>query len=223
MKDAVAYLLLNFYFTVCPKIFCQIIGIPMGSDSAPIFANLFLYFYESKWMNELKKNELIKARKLCNIFKFIDDSSSINNGGDFESNYSKINPEELQLGKENTDKHEAILLDLNIKINYEKFHFGLFDKTHSFPFSIVRIPDKSSNGPSSIVYSAIGAESLRIARASNKPESFSTAMKPLIARMSRQGIFIGKINSSILKFFNKYHSDFDNVCQSKQELLNLIS
>ena len=35
IKDAVAYLLLNCYFTVDPKIFCQIIGIPMGSDSAP--------------------------------------------------------------------------------------------------------------------------------------------------------------------------------------------
>ena len=85
------------------------------------------------------------------------------------------------------------------------------------------MPEKSSNVPSRIVYSAIGAESLRIARASNNPESFSTAIKQLIARMSRQGVSIGKINSSVLKIFNKYHSDFNNVCQSKQELLNLIS
>ena len=62
----------------------------------------------------------------------------------------------------------------------------------SFPFSVVRMPDKSSNVPSSIVYSANGAESLRIARASNILESFSTAIKALIARMSRQGISIGK-------------------------------
>ena len=83
--------------------------------------------------------------------------------------------------------------------------------------------DKSSNVPSSIVYSAIGAESMRIVRASKNPESFSTAIKQLIARMSRQGVSIGKTNSSILKSFNKHHSDFNNVCQSKQELLNLIS
>ena len=82
------------------------------------------------------------------------------------------------------------------------------------------MPDKSGNVPSSIVYSAIGAESLRIARASNNPESFSTSIKPLIARMSRQGVSIGKIYNSILKLFNKQHSDFNNVCQSKQELLN---
>ena len=149
-------------------------------------------------MNELKKNDLIKARKLFNIFSFIEDLNSINDSGEFESDYSSIYPEELQLRKENTDKHEASLLDLNIKIKDGMFHFGLFDKRDSFSFSIVRMPDKSSNVPSSIVYSAIGAESLRIARASNNLESFSTAIKPLIAHMSRQGGSIGKINSSIL-------------------------
>ena len=112
-------------------------------------------------------------------------------------------------------------MDLNIKIKDGKFHFGLFDKRDSLTFSNVRMPDKSSNVPYSIVYSAFGAESLRIARASNNPESFSTEIKPLICHISRQGVSIGKINSSILKFFNKHHSDF-NVCQSKQDLLNLI-
>ena len=153
----------------------------------------------------------------------MDDLNPINAGGEFESNYSNICPEELQLGKENTNKHEASFLDLNIKIKDGKFHFGLFDKRDSFPFSIVTMLDKSINVPSSIVYSAIGAESMRIARASSNPESFCTAIKPLIARMNRQGLSIGKRNSSILEFFDKHYSDFNNVCQSKQEFLNLIS
>ena len=72
-------------------------------------------------------------------------------------------------------------------------HFILdSDKINSFPLSFVIMPDKSSNVPSSMVYSAIGAELLRIARASNNPESFSTAIKPLIACMSRQGVSIGR-------------------------------
>ena len=78
-------------------------------------------------------------------------------------------------------------MDLNIKIKDGNFHLGLFDKRDSFPFSIFRMPDKSSNIPSSIVYSAIGAESLRIARATNNPESFSTAIKPLIAGIEQAG------------------------------------
>ena len=51
IKDAVAYLHFNCYITVGPKIFCHIIGIPMGPDPAPFFANLFLQFYENESAN----------------------------------------------------------------------------------------------------------------------------------------------------------------------------
>ena len=57
-----------------------------------------------------------------------------------------------------------------------KFHFSLFDKRDPSPFSIIRTPDKTSNVPCSIVYSAVGTESMRIFRASNNSESFSTAI-----------------------------------------------
>ena len=86
---------------VGPKISCQIIGIHMGSDPAPLFAKLFLYFYESKRMKELNKNDLTRGRKPCNMFRIIDDLNSINYGGKFESNYWNIYPKELQLGNEN--------------------------------------------------------------------------------------------------------------------------
>ena len=58
----------------------------------------------------------------------IDNLNSMNDSGEFESNYCNIYPEDLQLGKEYTDKHEASSLDLNIKLKDIKFHFGLFDK-----------------------------------------------------------------------------------------------
>ena len=80
-----------------------------------------------------------------------------------------------------------VFLDLGIKIKQKKFHFGLFDKRDLFPFSIDIIPDKSSNIPSSILYSATGTKLLRIARASNNRKSFSTAIKALTGGMSRQG------------------------------------
>ena len=60
-----------------------------------------------------------------------------------------------------------ININLDIKIKDGKFQFGFFDKRGSFPFSIVRMPDMTINVPSSIVYSVIVAESLRIARALN--------------------------------------------------------
>ena len=96
------------------------------------------------------------------------------------------------------------------------------DKRDLFPFSIFRMPDKSRNLLSSIVYPVIGAESLRTTRASNNPVSFSMSIKPLFVCMTRHGVFMGKVNSFILSFLNKHQAGF-NVCQSKQELLNLIS
>ena len=101
-------------------------------------------------------------------------------------------------------------MNLDVKIKDGRLRFGLSEKRDSFPFSIFRMPDNSSNVPSIIVYSAIGAESLRITRVSNNPKSFSTAIKPLISHMNRQGVSIGKINSFILKNFNKHQVDLNN-------------
>ena len=125
----------------------------------------------------MKKRDLLQARKLGNIFRFIDDLSAINDDGEFEKNFREIYPEELELGKENVDNTEATFLDLNLKITNNQFQVGLFDKRDAFPFSIVRMPYKSSNIPSTIFYSSIGAETLRIARASNTPNSFVTSVK----------------------------------------------
>ena len=79
-------------------------------------------------MSEVKKNDLIKTRKPCNIFRFINDLNSINDGGEFQNSDFNIYTEELQLDKENTDKREARFFDLDIKIKDGKFNFGLFDK-----------------------------------------------------------------------------------------------
>ena len=85
-----------------------------GSDPAPFFANLFLYYYESNWIKSIKKNDLIRARRLCNIFRFIDDLSVINDAEEFENNFKHIYPKELELTKENVNYSEVSFLDLNI-------------------------------------------------------------------------------------------------------------
>ena len=112
-------------------------------------------------MNETKKNNLIKARKY-NIFKFIGNIHAINDRGEFESNHCNIYPKEWELGKENTDKHEGSLWDLDIKTKDGKFQVDIFNKRDSLPLTSVKMPDMPSNIPSNIVYSAIGAESLNL-------------------------------------------------------------
>ena len=148
------------------------------------------------------KNDLIKGKS--DIFKFIDDLNSINDGGEFETNYCDISSKELELGQENTDKNEASFLDLVIKIRNRKFQVGRVDKRDSFPFSIVRTLYKSINVTSNIFYSAISAESLKIARTGNSPGSFSTKIKPFVTHMRRKVVPVEKINRFILQFFNKH-------------------
>ena len=94
-------------------------------------------------MNELKKKDLIRARRLCNIFRFID--KSINDAGEFGKHFQDIYPEELELGKENSSNLEASFLDLDIKIKDGRFRVGLFDKRDGFPFTIVRISYQCSH------------------------------------------------------------------------------
>ena len=45
IKSCLDFLINNSSFQVGSKIFCQVMGIPMGSDPAPFFDNLFLFFY----------------------------------------------------------------------------------------------------------------------------------------------------------------------------------
>ena len=135
----------NCYFTMGKKIFSQIIGISMGSDPASFFANLFLYFCESRWIKDLQKKDLMKTRKLCNIYWLINDLNAINDAGIFENNFRGSYPEELELCREIGNNAEAIFLDLGTKIKNNTFQICLFDKRDSFPFSIVRIPRKCIN------------------------------------------------------------------------------
>ena len=185
-KDAVKYLMQNCLFTLGDKIFRQVIGIPMGSDPAPFMANLFLYYYESEHVRKGKKNDIFTARKFRHTFRFINDLLAINDDGEFENCFSDIYPEELELKKEHGGDSVSFL-DLSISIKGRSFVTSLYDRRDNFPFSIVRMPYKSSNIPSKIFYSSIGAEILRIGRASTTSEAFTKSAKEVIQRMFRQG------------------------------------
>ena len=51
----------------------QCVGIPMGTDCAPLLANLFLFYYEYKFMKALIKNDILVAKKFNNTMRYIDD------------------------------------------------------------------------------------------------------------------------------------------------------
>ena len=144
---ALKFVLDNCHFKFGNKMFRQIVGIPMGSDPAPYFANLFLYCYESRWLNRMKKENNVLARKFGKIFRYIDDLLAMNDGNEFEKHFMEIYPRELELKKENVANTETSFLELDISISENLFHAKLYDKRDSFGFQISRLPFKSSNIP----------------------------------------------------------------------------
>jgi hypothetical protein len=58
----------------------QGVGIPMGTNCAPLLADLFLYSYESEFLRKLVKDKKIHEARAFNFtFRYIDDVLSINN------------------------------------------------------------------------------------------------------------------------------------------------
>ena len=56
MSDALHYLLDKKFIRFGSKLYRQIVGIPMGTDCAPLVADLFLFCYERDFMLSLSDN-----------------------------------------------------------------------------------------------------------------------------------------------------------------------
>ena len=56
MCDALHYLLDNIFIRFGSKLYRQIVGIPMGTNCAPLVADLFLFCYEGDFILSLSDN-----------------------------------------------------------------------------------------------------------------------------------------------------------------------
>ena len=153
IKSCLEFLINNNFFQVGSKIFRQVIGIPMGSVSTPFFANLFLFFYESRWLKSIKCINYRVLRKCGIIFRSIDDSIAINNGNEFENDYNEL----LILKKENTSHTETTFLNIHLRINEGQIQTPLYDNRNSYNFNVERFPYKSSTIPSKMFFANISA------------------------------------------------------------------
>ena len=186
LKMTMKHLIENCYFTVGNVVLRQSIGIPMGMDPAPFWANLFLYTYEHEYMTKMMGEDKVKARHFHSTNRFIDDLCTLNDGGEFGTSCDDIYPEELVLKVEHQGTH-ASFLNLDINIVDGRFIYKLYDKRDDFPFFIVRMPHMTSNIPCSIFYSALVGEFLRIACSTLLLEDFVPKARNLVQRMTKQG------------------------------------
>jgi len=68
------------YIRFCDAVYRQVIGIPMGTNCAPLVADLFLYCYERYFMLSLKsdtQSDIIES--FSNTSRYLDDIFNIDN------------------------------------------------------------------------------------------------------------------------------------------------
>ena len=97
----------NFFIRFGTKLYRQVVGIPMGTNCAPLVANLFLFCYERGFIMSLSEDK--QADIICafnTASRYLDDILNINNVY-FDNMVTQIYPSELQLNKANTSDTEA--------------------------------------------------------------------------------------------------------------------
>ena len=69
------FLVDNIYVRFGGQLFRQIVGIPMGTNCAPLLADLFLYSYENEFLPDklIKEGKRKLARRFNLSYRYIDD------------------------------------------------------------------------------------------------------------------------------------------------------
>ena len=126
--EALTFPLDNIYIRFGSKLYRKIVGIPMGTNCAPLVADLFLFCYERDFMLSLSEDNQSGVIEAFNsTFRYLDDLLNIDNNF-FDIMVKRIYPSELQLNKANVSDAEALFLDLHLSISDGFMKTKIYDK-----------------------------------------------------------------------------------------------
>ena len=167
------------------KVYRQTICIPMGTNCAPLVADLFLFCYKRYFMKSLSlENQADIIEAFNSTSGYIDDLLNIDNIY-FEHMVDRINPAELQLNKANSSDTEAPFLDLNLSVSNGTVSTNIYDKREDF--DIVNFPFLDGDVPRRTLYGVYISQLIRFARAFSNVSDFNYGNKTLTAKLLRQG------------------------------------
>ena len=191
----------------------------MGTNSAPLVADLFLFCYERDFMLSLledNQSDIIEA--FNSTSRYQDDLLNIDNNF-FDSMVNRIYPSELQLNKANVSVTEALFLDLHLSMSDGFVKTKIYDKRDDFDFDIVNFPFLDGDDPRSTSYGVYISQLIRFARVSSHFDDFNTRNKVLTAKLLRQGYRCHKIRTAFSKFYRRH---FDIVSKYNVGLKTLL-
>ena len=142
-------------------------------------ANLFLFTFEYKYIIGLIDVESDDIKRFKFIYRYIDDLLVLNDNGHFDSVYTDIYPQALELKYTARSRTNASFLDMYISINNSIFNNKLFDKRNEFNFNVISLPNMSSNIPISQAYNTYYRQIIRYFKANNNYSNFVNNVKCL--------------------------------------------
>ena len=137
----------------------------MGTNCAPLVADLFLFCYERDFVMSLSDDNQADVIDAFNsTSRYLEDILNFNFVY-FYNMLSQIYPSELQLNKANTSDTEAAILDLRLSISNNIVSTKIYDKRDDFDFEIVNFPFLDGDVPSSTSCGVYISQLIRFASA----------------------------------------------------------
>ena len=185
------------------KIFQQTVGIPMGTNCAPLLADIFLYSYEAEVIQSLLlTGKKYLASRFNLTYRYIDDVLSINNP-EIENYLDQMHPAELEIKDTMESIISASYLDLLLSIGKNgQLHTSIYKKRDDFNFHITNFPFLSSNTPSSSYYDVFISQLIRYACFSY--ECLILRTRRLSSKLLKQGYLVVRLKSSFRKFYGRF-------------------
>lgn len=201
--ESLTFLLDNIFVRYGNTIHRQVIGIPMGTNCAPLIADLFLYCYERDFMLSLNPKTQANVIKAFNdTARYLDDIFNVDNPF-FESMIPTIYPKELKLNKANNSDSYAAFLDLDLSISNGVISTKIYDKRDDFDFNIVNFPHLDGDVPRAPSYGVYISQLIRFARACSSIEDFNIRNRSLTEKLLKQGYRYHKLRKTFSKFYHR--------------------
>ena len=183
----------------------QIVGIPMGTNCAPLVADLFLFCCERDFMPSLSD---VEQAKIIEAFKptsrYLDDLLNIGSPY-FEGMVGRIYLPDLRLGRADTSDDEAPFFYLHLSISNGFVSSKIYDKGDDFDFDIVNFPFLDGDVPRSASCGVCISQLVRFAGVSGRVAGFGARYGGLTAKLLQQGYRYHKLRKTFSKFYRRHY------------------
>ena len=196
------FLVDNIFVVFGGKVFQQIVGILMGTNCAPLIADIFLYSYEAEFIQSLLSTGKKKLASQFNFtYRYIDYVLSINNP-DFDNYLGQMYSLELEIKDMTESNTSASYSDLHLSIKIDgHLRTSLYDKRDDLNFHITNCPFPSSNIPPSPANGVFISQLIQYTRACSSYECFILRAARLSSKLLGQGYVMELLKSSLRKFY----------------------